>query len=142
MKSYTPEERTRAIELYSEGWGYRKIASAFGCAESTVKKWVERAGLEKNPKPDHDVRTRNAAVSYYKRHPEASIAATARKYKVHPKTMARWLDRSNVEIRPAPMKFSRKEILADIESGMSGAAIARKHGCSESYVSALRNGRQ
>jgi len=113
----------------------------FGCAESTVKKWVESAGLEKHPKPDHSPRKKSAAVNFYRRNPQASIAATAKKYSIHPKTVSRWLESEGVEIRSRPSVFSRSKIKSDIDKGLSGAEIARKHKCSESYVSAIRNGR-
>jgi transposase-like protein len=111
----------------------------FGCADSTVKKWVENAGQAKHKKPDHSPSKRKAALAYYASNP-VSIAATAKKYGVHPKTMARWIADGSVKKRDV-RKFDKKKILQDIKGGLSGASIARKHGCSESYVSALRNGR-
>ncbi len=141
MNQYSKDDRDRARALYARKWGYRRIAQVFGCAESTVKKWVESAGLEKHPKPDHPPRKKRAAVGFYLRNPRASIAATAKKYNVHPKTVSRWLGAEGVEIRSRPSIFSRAEIEKDIGKGISGADIARKYKCSESYVSAIRNGR-
>lgn len=141
MKQYTQEQREHALELHRKNWGYRRIAQVFGCAESTVKKWVERADQEKHPKPDHHPRKKKAALAHYQSNPGASIAGTAKKYGVHAKTLARWLESQGVETRVRPTQFSKEEIIKDLDSGMSGAAIARKHNCSESYVSAIRNGR-
>jgi len=141
MNQYSKEDRDRARALYARKWGYRRIAQVFGCAESTVKKWVESGGLEKHPKPDHSPRKKKAAVNFYRSNPQSSIAATAKKYRVHPKTVSRWLDSEGVEVRSRPSIFSRSKIERDISKGLSGAEIARKYQCSESYVSAIRNGR-
>lgn len=141
MNQYSEEDRKRARALYARKWGYRRIAQVFGCAESTVKKWVESAGLEKNPKPDHAPQKKRAAVNFYRSNRGASVAATAKKYRVHPKTVSRWLSSEGVKVRSRPSIFSRKAIEKDIGNGLSGAEIARKYECSESYVSAIRNGR-
>jgi transposase-like protein len=141
MNRYSEADRKRALALHRRSWGYRRIAQVFGCAESTVKKWVEHAEQEKHPKPDHSPQKRRAAIEHYRKNESASIAGTAKKYGVHPKTMARWLESEGVETRQRPTRFSRKDIEKDIGKGMSGAAIARKYQCSESYVSAIRNGR-
>ena len=141
MNQYSESERERARALYAREWGYRRIAQVFGCAESTVKKWVETAGLEKHPKPDHAPQKKRAAVEFYRRNPSASISATAKKYRVHPKTISRWLDTEGVKTRSRPTRFSRSAIKKDLKNGLSGAEIARKYECSESYVSAIRNGR-
>ena len=138
---YSDKEKQRVVELYKRGWGYRKLSQVFGCSESTAKKWIEKAGVKKHPKPNHAVQKRRAAIAFYKKNKSASIAHTAKKYKVHPKTVSRWIESEGIRVRERPRKFSRKQILKDIEQGMSGAAIARKHNCSESYVSAIRNGR-
>lgn len=141
MNQYSEEQRERARALHARQWGYRRIAQVFGCAESTVKKWVESAGLEKHPKPDHPPQKRRAAIEFYRRNPDSSIAATAKKYSVHPKTMSRWLETSGVKTRSRPTRFSRSAIEKDLRKGLSGAEIARKYDCSESYVSAIRNGK-
>lgn len=141
MNRYSKEDRERALALHKRRWGYRRIAQVFGCAESTVKKWVERSDQDKHPKPDHHPRKRKAAVAFYRKNKGASIAATASKYGVHAKTMARWLDAEKVVTRRRPTQYSRAKILKDIEAGMTGAEIARKHACSQSYVSAIRNNR-
>jgi transposase-like protein len=141
MNRYSSKDRKRALALHKRKWGYRRIAQVFGCAESTVKKWVERADHVKNPKPDHHPRKRKAAVEFYKNNEDASISGTAKKYGVHAKTMARWLKAAKVSVHSRPRKYSRDAIVKDIEKGLSGAEIARKHECSESYVSALRNNR-
>lgn len=125
--------------MHREGSGYRAISKVFGCAESTVKKWVEQAGQIKHSKPDHASSKRRAAIKFY-RDNNVSMAATAKRYGVHPKTMARWLDAASIPSRDV-RKFDKEEILVDIRAGMPGAQVARKHGCSQSYVSALRNGR-
>jgi transposase-like protein len=137
---YSKEDQERALELHRRKWGYRRIAQVFGCAETTVKKWVENAGQEKNPGPAHDNKVRRNAVNWYKRK-NVSIAEVAKRYGVHPKTLSRWLADEGIEGRRRPTKFSRDAIMHDIESGLSGASIARKHKCSQSYVSALRNGK-
>ncbi len=138
-KRYTDAQRKRAMKLYAKGYGYLRIAQIFDCTESTVRKWVEKAGLEKHPKPDHSKRKRRNAVHFYQ-NSDVTVTACARKYKVSTKTMARWLRQEGVEARKPKGIFDRKGILNDLK-GMSGAAVARKHGCSQSYVSALRNGR-
>jgi len=137
---YTKEDQERALGLHRRGWGYRRIAQVFGCAESTVKKWVENAGQEKNPGPAHDDKTRRASVNWYKKK-NVSIAEVAKRYNVHPKTLSRWLGEQGIDARRRPTKFSRDAILLDIESGLSGASVARKHKCSQSYVSAVRHGK-
>jgi transposase-like protein len=68
------------------------------------------------------------------------MAEVAKKYGVHPKTMSRWVECAEIEKRDV-RKYDKGKILSDIESGMTGSAISRKYGCSESYVSAIRNGR-
>ncbi len=141
MNRYSKEDRKRALALHKRKWGYRRIAQVFGCAESTVKKWVERSDQKKHPKPDHDPRKRKAAVEFYRKNKASSIAGTAKKYGVHAKTMARWLDSDKVATRRRPTQYSRSKIVKDIETGMTGADIARKHKCSQSYVSAIRNDR-
>lgn len=142
MNRYSQADRERALALHKRKWGYRRIAQVFGCAESTVKKWVERADQEKNPKPDHHPRKKSAAIKFYKEHKDASITGTAKKYGVHPKTMKRWLEAEKVATNKRATKYSRKDILRDIKRGkLTGAQIARKHNCSQSYVSALRNNR-
>lgn len=138
---YSKKDQERALELHRRKWGYRRIAQVFGCAESTVKKWVENAGQEKNPGPAHDDKIRRAAIRMYKGKKTPSISDVAKKYGVHPKTVSRWLDREGIESRRRPTKYSRDEILRDLDSGLSGAAVARKHKCSQSYVSAVRNGK-
>ena len=125
--------------MHKTGAGYRVISKEFGCAESTVKKWIENAGQTKHKKPDHAFQKRRAAVSFYRSN-HVSLSATATKYGVHPKTMARWIAAEKVAKRDI-RKFDKNKILADIRAGLAGAEVARKHGCSESYVSALRNGR-
>jgi len=141
MNRYSEADRKRALALHKRKWGYRRIAQVFGCAESTVKKWVEVSDQDKHPKPDHHPKTRKAAIAFYKKNKSSSIAGTAKKYGVHAKTMARWLEGDGVEIRRRPTQYSREDILVDLEKGLSGADIARKHKCSESYVSAIRNNR-
>jgi transposase-like protein len=138
-KRYTKSDRQKALKMHREGSGYRTIARTFGCAESTVKKWVEQAGQPKHRKPNHAAQKKRAAIRWYTDN-NVSMAAAAKKYGVHPKTMARWLSEAAVPSRDI-RKFDKAKILVDIEAGMPGAQVARKHGCSESYVSALRNGR-
>lgn len=138
-KRYSDAERKSALKLYKDGWGYLKIAQTLGCYESTVRKWVEKAGLKKHPKPDHPRQRRKAAVTFYQKS-DTTVAACAKKYKVSSKTMARWLRLAGVESRAPKSSFDRKQILQDLQT-MTGAAVAKKHGCSESYVSALRNGK-
>ena len=141
MNRYSQADRERALALHKRKWGYRRIAQVFGCAESTVKKWVERSDQAKHPKPDHHPKKRKAAISFYRKNKGSSIAGTAKKYGVHAKTMARWLASDGITARRRPTQYSRKRILSDIEKGLTGADIARKHECSESYVSAIRNKR-
>ncbi len=136
---YSDAEKKLALDLYRKGWGYLKIAQNFGCYESTVRKWVEKAGLKKHPKPDHPKRKRKNAVEHYEGS-DITVTGCARKYGVSIKTMARWLRLAGVEARRPKTTFDRKKIISDLKT-MSGAATARKHGCSESYVSALRNGK-
>lgn len=141
MNRYSQADRDRALALHKRKWGYRRIAQVFGCAESTVKKWVERSDQKKHPKPDHHPQKKKAAIAFYKKQDSSSIAGTAKKYGIHAKTMARWLASEGIETRKRPTQYSRDKILADLKKGMSGADIARKHKCSESYVSAIRNKR-
>ena len=139
-KRYSEAQRKHALRLYKGGYGYLRVAQIFDCTESTVRKWVEKEGLKKHPKPDHSKRKRRAAVDFYQRNEVTTVTACARKYRVSTKTMARWLRQEGVEARKPKGIFDRKGILNDLKE-MSGAAVARKHGCSQSYVSALRNGR-
>jgi transposase-like protein len=125
--------------MYRKGRGYGSIARVFGCADSTIKKWVEQSGIEKHKRPNHTERTKKNVIQYYRKN-DVSMAAVAKKYGVHPKTVSRWISEAGVPSRSV-RKFSKSKILSDIRSGMPGAAVARKHGCSESYVSAIRNGR-
>lgn len=137
-KQYTKKERSRALRLHKKGWGYERISKEIGCFPSTVKKWVDASGQTKNPGPRHSDEKRNAAVDYYKNN-EVSIRAAARNAKVSPKTMARWLDDEDVATRVL-WKVGRKEIIKDLEAGMSKKAIAKKHNCSESWVYRVQSG--
>ncbi len=85
------------------------------------------------------MRKREKSIDFY-RNNDITVTACAQKYGVSTKTMARWLRKAGIEARKPKSNFDRKSILEDLKT-MSGAAVARKHGCSESYVSAIRNGR-
>ena len=128
---YPKAARKQALRLHKGGWGYKRIADVIECFPSTIKKWVEAAGQEKHPSPKYPKRKREMAVGHYADN-DVSIAATAKKFDVHPRTLARWLREENVEIKSK--LISRKDVLADISAGMTKREIAEKYACSESWV--------
>ena len=137
-KQYTKKERTRALRLHKNGWGYTRISKEIGCFPSTVKKWVEAKGQKKNPGPKHSDEKRKTAIAYYKDN-VVSIRAAADEAGISPKTMARWLSEATVVTR-AWSKIGREGIVKDLKAGMSKKAIAKKHSCSESWVYRVQGG--
>jgi len=138
-KTYTKEQRTKALRLHKKGWGYARIASDIGCFPSTVKKWVDSAGVAKHPGPAYSSAKKKAAVDYYKNN-TVSIKKAADHAGVHTRTMTRWLEESKVKTRTIEGRVGRKGIIKDLKSGMSKRAIAKKHKCSESWVYRVQRG--
>lgn len=138
-KTYTNEDRKRALRLHKKGWGYSRIADVIGCFPSTVKKWVDAAGVPKHDGPAHSEKKKRDAVAYYKKN-MVSIKKAADHAGVHPRTMARWLRQEKVKMRKNEGRVGRKGILADLKKGMTKRLIAKKHGCSESWVYRVQRG--
>lgn len=72
------------------------------------------------------------------------LAESARRIGINRLTLKSWLEERDVFENDFDrlQKFNHKDILTDIDLGMKGVEIAKKHGCSESLVSAIRNGRR
>ena len=138
-KTYTKEQRSRALRLHKKGWGYARIASDIGCFPSTVKKWVDHAGSPKHPGPAHSTEKKKAALDYYKKN-TVSIKKAADHAGVHTRTMTRWLEEGKVKIKKVEGRVGRKGIVRDLKAGMSKRAIAKKHECSESWVYRVQRG--
>lgn len=137
-KTYSKADRRQALRLHRKGWGYSRIADVIGCFPSTVKKWVEAAGLPKHPGPKHSNSTRKLAIDWYKNN-DASVSLVAVKFKVHPRTLSRWLKEEGVTIRPI-QGIDRNAVLRDIRSGMKKKDIAKKYDCSESWIYRIQGG--
>lgn len=73
-----------------------------------------------------------------------NITSLAKDIGIDRLTLTKWIEERGIFENDFTRlrKFNHSEIIKDIESGMIGVKIAKKHGCSESLVSALRNGRR
>lgn len=135
---YSKANRRQAVRLYKSGWGYGRIAQVIGCFPSTVKKWIEAAGVPKHSGPKHGQKLRRLAIDWYAKN-DVSINAAAKRWNIHPRTLSRWLQEDGVEIR-SPKGTDRSAILKDLASGMKRKDIAAKYGCSESWVYRVQSG--
>jgi len=138
-KTYTNKQKKRALDLHKKGWGYARIAKVIGCYPSTVKDWVDDSPQKPHPGPAHSEKKKKAVIDYYREN-KVSIRKAAKEHGISPKTLSRWLDGERIVPRTHG-KFSRKEIIEDIKSGMSKVDVARKHGCSESWVYQVWSGK-
>jgi len=139
---YSDSSRKQALRLYEKnGWGYAKIAEVIGCYPSTIRDWVEAAGLKKHPGPAHSGQLRRRAITAYKNaKDEKSVSEVAKEHGVHVSTLSRWLAKHGIR-RKSPRKpnsFDHDAIAKDLKSGMLGVDVAVRHGCSESLVSNIR----
>jgi len=141
-EAYPQSLRVQAKKLYDEGWGLEKIASVLECAHTTVKRWIVQQGGQIRPAPGVEKVRKQEILNGYFEDPQNTIAGTARRYGVHEKTLSRWISRSGQEPHIRKRVFDREGIMEDLDSGLSGADVARKHGCSESFVSAVKTGKK
>lgn len=136
-KRYSEEEKQRAIELYESGLGFWKVAKEFGCYPSTVKKWVEKAGVQKHSQNKHSDELKQKAVEYYKTH-DHSITDVGYIFGIAKSTLEKWIYEAG--IAKGRFQFDHDKILEDLKT-MSGTDVAVKYGCSESLVSMIKNGK-
>lgn len=47
--AFTEEEKKRIVDLYIQGVEVRYITQAFGCCDSSIRKWVKAAGVPTRP---------------------------------------------------------------------------------------------
>jgi transposase-like protein len=115
---YSEPTRKQAIRLYEKnGWGYAKIAGVIGCYPSTIRDWVEAAGLKKHPGPAHSGQLRRRAVMAYKNASgDKSVSEVAREHGVHVSTLSRWLAKHGVRRKKARKanSFDHKSIAKDL----------------------------
>lgn len=138
---YSDASRKQALRLYREGWGYAKVAEVIGCYPTTIRDWVEAAGVEKHPGPARPAQLRRRAIVAYKEaNGKKSISEVAKKFGIHGSTLSRWLAKHGIRKQKPrkPNSFDHEAIARDLESGMLGVDVALKHGCSESLVSNIR----
>lgn len=80
-------------------------------------------------------------VDEYVRREDLSLERVATKNGIHHRTLWRWLDKAGICSRPSrPRLFDNEQIWKDIRSGMKKEAIAKKHGCSVSWVYRVQSG--
>ena len=139
---YDAKTRRRALRLYKKGRGYKRVASIIGCVPATIRQWVIAGpDVELHPKPDYSKELRKKVVGYYQSHPQLSMDKIARSHGIHPGTLARWLCDAGITPRPyKPAIIGRVGILKDLKAGMRKRDIARKRGCSESWVYRVQSG--
>lgn len=139
---YTEVERATALRLYKEGWGYLAISQVIGCYPSTVKKWVDKAGLKKHPGPAYPKSFRDKVIDTYVSCKHLSLDRIAKDHKVSPTTLHRWLAEAGVPTRPhRPRVVDREGILEELKKGeLTRSQIADKFKCSESWVYRVQRG--
>jgi len=139
---YTEAERKAALRLYKEGWGCLKISDVIGCAPSTIKKWVEKAGIKKHPGPAYPQSFRKKVMDEYRKREDLSLEKVAKKNGVSPQTLHRWLERARIQTRPCrPRVVDRDGIIEELKKGeLTKKQIAEKFRCSESWVYRVQNG--
>ena len=141
MIEYPAVNIRQALRLYKKGWGCKRISYIIGCYPSTVKRWVEKAGLDKHPGPAHPKALRKKLIAEYQRRTDMSLERLAREHGVGHESLRRWLRDAKVPIRSQrPTMFNRDAILADIKEGLPKGDIASRHGCSESWVYRIQAG--
>lgn len=146
---YTSKDRKAAIRLYKKGWGYLRISQAVGCCATTVKDWIDAAieegthGIERHKAPGYSKKFKDKVIAdYLKRREEESLDKIARRHEISPATLRRWLDKKRIVTRSSrPPVYDRKAIEADIDAKLPKAKIAEKHGCSESWVYRVQQGK-
>lgn len=136
-KKFTEEEKKMAIDLYQSGLGYKKISKIVGCYPSTIKKWVEKLDLDKNQWPKHDDNIKQKVLDYY-RNNESTISDVSYIFSIPKSTIEKWICKAG--IYKEKKKYDRNQIIEDIKT-MSGSDVAKKHGCSESLISLIKNGK-
>lgn len=142
-RRYSKEIRKQAIRLYEkEGWGFKKIADVIGCTITTVRKWIDDAGIDHHPGPSYTKAFREQVIADYQASDHMSLDALAKEYEISPATLHRWLRQAKVKTRPQrPRVHDREKILEDLKSGeLTKKEIAEKHGCSESWVYRVQRG--
>jgi transposase-like protein len=140
-KEYSKADRSQALRLYKNGWGQLRIANVIGCYPSTVHRWLKDAKVKTRPGPSYSEKFRKKVIAEYLERTDLSMLKVARKNKVCQQTLHRWLDEAKVTSRSTrPCVYDREAIVADIEAGMKKADIAKKHGCSESWVYRVQAG--
>lgn len=145
-KVYDAADRKTALRLYKNGWGCLRISQVIGCYPSTVKRWVDEAiatgvDIERHPAPNYSNNFRKKVIAEYLEREDLSLDNVAKKNKISPHTLHRWLADAGIATRSTkPPKYDRKAIIADLEAGMKKAEIAAKHGCSESWVYRVQAG--
>ncbi len=141
MTDYTEVDRNAAVRLHRKGWGYLKISQVIGCAPSTARKWILKAGVDTHSRIDHAKDTRAKAIEFYVAHPEISMKKVAVKHGVYPATLSKWLCAEGVARRPhRPRMVSKEGILSDLKLGYSKKDIAQRNNCSESWVYRIQRG--
>ncbi len=139
MTKYSESDRKRALDLHRKQWGYDRVAQIIGCFPSTVKKWVEAAGQQKHPGPKYPKAKRDHILNWYKKN-DVTIQEVSSKFKIHPKTLSRWLREDGIAVKNVSKIIDRKSVILDIKSGMKKKDIAKKYKCSESMIYRIQNG--
>ena len=145
-KEYDTVDRRTAIRLYKKGWGCLRISQVVGCYPSTIKRWIDNAiakgeDIERHPPPSYPEKFKKRVIAEYLKREDLSLDKVAKKNKIGPHTLHRWLADAGIATRSTkPPKYSREAILADLKAGMKRADIAAKHGCSESWVYRVQSG--
>lgn len=140
---YPTAVRKQAIRLYDkDGWGCKKIADTIGCTPSTVRKWIDQAGIHRHDGPAYSKEFREQVIADYQASDHMSLDNLAKEYEIAPHTLHRWLRDAGIRTRPQrPRVHDRDAILADLKAGvLTKREIAEKHGCSESWVYRVQRG--
>ena len=133
---YSNEDKVRAVSLYRDDkWGFKRVAEELGCSIGTIRRWVDKAGIEHHSTPAYTAEFKEAVIADYKVSHHLSLDQLAKDYQISPNTLHRWLREAGVETRPQrPRVHNVESILEDLRGGMTKKNIAEKNGCSESWV--------
>ncbi len=117
------------------------MSQIIGCYPSTIKGWIEDAGIKKNASPSYPKQFRKKVVAEYLARTDLSMKKVADKNGVNHHTLFRWLSDAGIVPRASrPRMYDLEGIEADLTAGMTCPEVADKHGCSESWVYRVQSG--